>query len=358
MNTTARNSITRVHIEYVQRLVERALRAGCEKEEILQLLEIDDRFLTEQQEVSALRYGEMYQRVMRFTQDEWFGIFAEGKVPLGAFRLMCLTLLGCADLRQAIIRGGEFAEICRGLSVRYLLELEDGIATLSLKPCRSLSQAQFDDRVKNAAPDSIFASMFMWHRLQEWLIGMEIPVHKVTVTFPKEQEKVPFDFPKITHFEYGAAQNSMAYDAKYLDHPIVQNEGTLMDFLRSAPYHLVTEDPSHISTADKVRNILKKDVSGHMPSAEAVASQLNVSVTTLRRQLQKDETSYQQIKDECRMEAAFHYLNCMDISNSAIAEMLGFDEPSAFFRSFKKWTGQTPGEYRASLGTNKPGKPV
>ena len=27
---------------------------------------------------------------------------------------------------------------------------------------------------------------------------------------------------------------------------------------------------------------------------------------------------------------------------------MGFDEPSAFFRSFKRWTGMTPGEYRQS----------
>ncbi len=321
------------------------------------MLGIDENFFLEKTDVSALKYGEMYQKVMRYTQDEWFGVFAEGKVPLGAFRLMCLTLLGCADLRQAIIRGGEFAEICRGLSVRYLLDQNENVAILNLTPSRSLSQEKFDDRVSNAAPDSIFASMFMWHRLQEWLIGVEIPLRKVSVTFAKEHEKIPFDFPKISLFEYGAARNGMAYDAKYLDYPVVQNESTLMDFLRSAPYHLVTEDPSHISTADKVRNILKKDVSGQMPSAEAVASQLNISVTTLRRQLQKDGASYQQLKDDCRMEAAFHYLNCMDISNTAIAEMLGFDEPSAFFRSFKKWTGQTPGEYRANLSETKSDKP-
>ncbi|WP_414923347.1 helix-turn-helix domain-containing protein, partial [Pseudomonas sp. IT-P294] len=34
-------------------------------------------------------------------------------------------------------------------------------------------------------------------------------------------------------------------------------------------------------------------------------------------------------------------------SVTAVAEQLGFSEPSAFQRAFKKWTGVTPGAYRA-----------
>jgi len=112
---------------------------------------------------------------------------------------------------------------------------------------------------------------------------------------------------------------------------------------------LVINDVNQSSLKAKVRAILSKDVSVSMPSAEVVASHLNLSVTTLRRRLQGEESSYQRIKDECRMEAAFHYLGCPDLSNTCIAERLGFDESSAFFRAFKKWTGITPGEYRKRL---------
>lgn len=338
-----------VPIQYASRLLEQAQRSGCKVEDLLDQLGLDGDYFFSRKEIPALKYGEIYQLVMRSTQDEWFGIFADGKVPLGAFRLMCLTLLSCSDLRQAIIRAGEFAEICRGLHVRYILTMEDNQARLSLGPSRTMPNDEFDRKVTNAYPETLLASLITWHRLSEWLVGFEIPIHDMSVSFSEQLENIPFDFPRISNFEYGASCNSITYDAKFLDYPIVQNESTLMSFLRTAPYHLITEDPTHISTADKVRNILKRDVSGNMPSAEAVASQLNVSVTTLRRQLQKDDTSYQKLKDECRMEAAFHYLGCLDLSNNDVAEMLGFDEPSAFFRSFKKWTGQTPGEYRATI---------
>jgi AraC-like DNA-binding protein len=74
-----------------------------------------------------------------------------------------------------------------------------------------------------------------------------------------------------------------------------------------------------------------------------------MSVTTLRRRLQQESTSFQKIKDECRREAATSYLSYPDLSNNDIALLMGFDETSAFFRSFKKWTGMTPGDYRRSV---------
>ncbi|MNV65291.1 DNA-binding transcriptional regulator ChbR [compost metagenome] len=46
---------------------------------------------------------------------------------------------------------------------------------------------------------------------------------------------------------------------------------------------------------------------------------------------------------------AFERLREGALSIAEIAEQAGFQEPSAFHRAFKKWTGQSPGSYRARL---------
>ncbi len=73
-----------------------------------------------------------------------------------------------------------------------------------------------------------------------------------------------------------------------------------------------------------------------------------MSVPTLHRRLQKEHTSYQNIKDDCRKMAAVDLLLYSDLSNSMVAERLGFSDDGTFHRAFRKWTGQTPTEFRNS----------
>ncbi len=92
------------------------------------------------------------------------------------------------------------------------------------------------------------------------------------------------------------------------------------------------------------------DFSEGFPSFEMISGALNMSAPTLRRRLKREGTTFQQLKDEARCEAAKLCLNRHELSINEVALQLGFTEPSAFHRSFKKWTGQTPGQFRAGLG--------
>lgn len=334
---------------YLEQLLLEARKAGCSVPSILEKVDLSQERISTLTEISSRQYGEIYRLIMRATQNEWFGMFSSGRVPLGAFRLMGLTLLQCDNLEQAIYRAGDFSDICRGMNNRYLLTREPTVATLKLSPTRSVSQAEFDQQLADASPEVLLTSLLTWHRFAEWLIDKEIPLNKVCLISKEKTLKIPLAHTNLRDIEFDTHEVSMSFSAAFLDHPIVRDQSTLDSFLRAAPHHLVTQDLAHTSPADKVRAIINRDVSCSMPTAEQVASQLNVSVTTLRRLLQKEDTSFQKIKDDSRKVAAFHYLECAELSNSEIAGKLGFDEPSAFFRSFKKWTGMTPGEYRASL---------
>jgi len=127
----------------------------------------------------------------------------------------------------------------------------------------------------------------------------------------------------------------------------VRDESELEAFLKVAPYHLVIKPvATDGSVTSRIRELLGQDFREEMPSFEALTGMLNMSPRTLRRRLEKEGTSYQRIKDNARRDVAISLLSRDRMTVSDVAERVGFSDPSAFHRSFKKWTGLSPGAYR------------
>ena len=83
------------------------------------------------------------------------------------------------------------------------------------------------------------------------------------------------------------------------------------------------------------------------PKRERVAQALHLSQRTLQRRLQEEGTSYQQLLDDTRRDMAEQYLQQPGLTLLEVAYLLGFADPSNFFRAFRRWFGCTPNEYRA-----------
>jgi AraC-like DNA-binding protein len=62
---------------------------------------------------------------------------------------------------------------------------------------------------------------------------------------------------------------------------------------------------------------------------------------SLQRRLRDEGTSFNAVREQTRRELATRYLDDK-LSIAEISFLLGFSEPSAFFRAYKRWTGETP----------------
>jgi len=91
-------------------------------------------------------------------------------------------------------------------------------------------------------------------------------------------------------------------------------------------------------------------------SAERVAGPMNISQRHLRRKLSQEGTSYEQLADEVRREAALRMIADGQLSLTSIAYELGFLDPSSFTRAFRRWTDMSPTAYRREL--SKKGSPA
>ena len=77
-------------------------------------------------------------------------------------------------------------------------------------------------------------------------------------------------------------------------------------------------------------------------SVDAIAGQLGLSRQTLFRKLKAEGVTFEKVLDELRHELALHYLCGKKTSVNETAYLVGFSEPAAFSRAFKRWTGFSP----------------
>lgn len=107
--------------------------------------------------------------------------------------------------------------------------------------------------------------------------------------------------------------------------------------------------PQDDSTAARVRRVLLESLARGEPSAAAVGRELGLSERTLHRRLRAEGTWFRGILDAVRGELATALLREPGIGIAEIAFFLGYSEPAAFHRSFRRWTGQTPLAFRRSV---------
>lgn len=101
-------------------------------------------------------------------------------------------------------------------------------------------------------------------------------------------------------------------------------------------------------TAGRVREALRRHA-GHQVQMGRIASALCMSERTLRRRLQEEGCTFQQVVDEVRRTWAEELLADSRLALDRIAERLGYAEAASFIHAFKRWTQLTPREFRRQL---------
>lgn len=333
---------------YVRYLLQQVEKQGYNLAELMASLEIDPTEIELRTEFSAVKFGQLYQRIMWTAQDESFGMLSGGRVPNGTFRMMCHAIIHCATLERAIYRCGDFYEICRGTKVKPQLLRKGRYAKLSFAPVSTVPKVELAELLANEPPLKVRTGLSMWHHFISWLIGTRLDLKAAYFSFPRQEDAYHYHTLFQSEVKFDQHDNAIVFPSRFLDYPILQNEESLRGFLKTAPYQLIVMVENDQSLTAQVVAMIGKDFSRELPGADDVAFKLHMSVSTLRRRLAEEQTSYQKIKDECRKKAAINYMDSPQLSINDVAALMGFDEPSAFFRSFKKWTGMTPGEYRKS----------
>jgi AraC-like DNA-binding protein len=329
-----------ITVHHVRALLAGARRSGLDTAPLLQAAQIPPLLLGDDRaRVTPAQFARLFRELYRATQDEFLGLGPVASRP-GTFAMMCHACLGCRDLGAAIGRGSAFYGLFPGGPQLALEAVEGGRVRFAVR-------SELADDEERFLTECLLA---IWHRLCSWLIGRRIPLAQASFAYPAPPHEEEYGALFGCPVRFGAELTAAEFDARWLTAPLVRDEDALDAMLRRTPHDLLARPEYGTTVGQQVRRALARELrcSPRLPSLGETAARLAVSPATLRRRLQQEGTSFQQLKDQVRRDAAIAGLVESGEPIAELAARLGFSEDTAFHRAFRRWTGTTPGAYRVS----------
>lgn len=134
---------------------------------------------------------------------------------------------------------------------------------------------------------------------------------------------------------------AIRFDARWLAHPVEHSEPVRR---KSALARLETAGPGEF--CDQVMRAVRMVLLRGKHSGDDVAQMLSMHRRTLNRRLKANGTTFQRVLDQVRFDVACHLLGQSDIPLDDVAATLGYAGVSPFMRTFRRWAGTTPGQWR------------
>lgn len=326
-----------VAINYIRTALHSARAAGLDAGALLADAGIPPTLVDEARaRVPHAQYIRLTQSAMHLLNDEFMRQGGIRRTPVGTFPLMCRGVIHEPSLQRALIHALHF----------YDTLLPDIHLSLHRDGPDARIVVRLDDEAIDPSHVMVEVILVLTHRFASWLVDHRIALTRASFRWPAPPHSDEYRMLFHCPLEFGTSRNSIVFPARFLEWPVVQTPRSLRRFLREAPGNLLVIPDNDNSFTAQVRAGLGRDFAQDMPDFEEVAARLRITPQTLRRRLREEGTSYQEIKDNIRRDAAIGYLARPQLPIMEIAQLMGFSEPSTFHRAFKKWTGLTPGAYR------------
>jgi AraC-like DNA-binding protein len=145
---------------------------------------------------------------------------------------------------------------------------------------------------------------------------------------------------------FGQGESLVAFHGRDLDLPVATSDETLGGYLDRLAEELLEAEKPKSTLVDKVQRAIWSKLGGGQPTVSRMASLLGVSARTLQRRLREEGTSFAEILENLRRGMSVRLLNNRELAVYEVAYLLGYSEPSTFFRAFRRWHGIPPNEFR------------
>jgi len=181
------------------------------------------------------------------------------------------------------------------------------------------------------------------------LCGFDWLPTEVHFTHKNRSDSAPYKKIFYAPVKFNQDENKIIFHSEILQKGIAHSNPELRSILKSHPEILQAD--SNKSLTERLEQIITRTLPTGTCSIEKIAGMLSMHRRTLHRRLKSEGTSFTKILEDIRKKIALERLRNSNITIIQLANYLGYSDNSAFTRSFKRWYGSTPQEWRANINS-------
>lgn len=335
---------SQVTVGFLRDVIYFAASRGASLTEICQFAGISPDLLSKPDEKIAGSVSQkVWQKAEELTADANIGLHLGEQIHPSTLGLVGFVMLSCANLGEALEK-----------LIRYTNLLTDGVkgkltkngllAEIEIKINRD--RQNYLSETPRQPIETSFSAIATIMRI---LVGKTIPIREMQFSHSRPSEISEYSRIFAAPTLFSQKSNKMIFVAEALEYPILlANPDLLSSFETQAEENLNRLNKQETRSIQVQRKIIKR-LTADLPNITEIARELGLSERSLQRELAAENTSFRELLDKTRCELAIKYLQNEKVSVGEISFLLGFSEPSAFHRFFKRQTGKTPQSYRESI---------
>lgn len=335
-------------IAAVRQYLEMAKRDTLEIDSLLAPLKLEPELLSDNtRRISLEQFEDILSILLEASHDPLFGLHTSEHIEPAFYSVQGYISLNCATLKEAMSMIPLYERIVGDM----------GVSDFSYKPGYTLLRWQSQlshPLVQRHVRENIISSWFRF--TQNFLKITQKPAAVWFEHSAPESTELADQYTDIfgCPVEFSRPYTGLWINNEHLDARIQQADEKLLHVLLNHATQQLNELEKGLTLSEQIKSMLRLMLNQKIPSSELIADKLGISVRTLQRKLNDEDTSYKEVLNELRQELALHYVKNSTLKFDVIAAKLGFGEPRSFYRSFKKWTGKTASQFRQDSASNAP----
>lgn len=332
---------------FVLNMVHFAAKQGADFDE---MIAISNRTAQELGAASCRVENEVYNRLLEYavatTKDDFFGLHFGESSSLTAAGLIAQITQTSETVKQALEYCCHFANLGCSVLPMQLEEMPHHYRlTLSPNPIWGLQSAV---AVRHTVEGNLAFALKEFQNLTHQKYK-PIAIH---LGWPAPTDTSEYERVFACSIDYNKGEVAIYLHKQQVEAKVITSDYNLLRVLVAHAEEKSAQLEKEKGYAAVVKNAILSLSQTDFPSVEQIASHLNLSIRTLQRYLKADGYTYKQLLDELRKDLAVSYLKRPDLNIGEVAYLLNYADNSTFSRSFKRWTGQTPQQYRAKVSSS------